>query len=178
MQHPQLISHKRPSALINSNDEETNRYIHEENWVECQSFSPWSNCRTHERICSPWTPGQSHTYHYKLENHIVLQHADESSNVQRKKAVTQKAQTLEENYVSTLDKTLKTHFWVTLFFFFSIFLYLIWGWGEGEEQGEEALKVLTNSSTFNVKITAPAARRANATANTSDWRNQHYQKKY
>ena len=29
---------------------------------------------------------------------------------------------------------------------------------------------LTSSSTFNVRITAPAARSANATAKTSDWR--------
>lgn len=88
--------------LINGNYEKTNRYIHEKNRIEREGFSPWVDCWTHERICRPGAPRQRHTYHNHLQYHIVLQHTDYGSNVQREQAVTQQAQTLEEDYMSTL----------------------------------------------------------------------------
>lgn len=67
---------EQSSALINGNNEETNRYIHEKNRVKRESFSPWVDCWTHERICCPRTPSQCYTYHNQFHYHVVLQHTD------------------------------------------------------------------------------------------------------
>lgn len=92
-------------ALINGNDEETNRYIHEKNRVKSKSLSSWVDGWTHEWIGSPWAPSQCHTRNHHFYYHIVLQHTDYGSNVQREETISQKTQTLEENYVSTLKTT-------------------------------------------------------------------------
>jgi len=60
--YPQLISDPQQTnnQSINRDDEETDRYVHEEDWVKGKSFSPRVHSRTHKRIRSPTAPGQGH----------------------------------------------------------------------------------------------------------------------
>lgn len=89
------------ALLIYGNYEKTNRYIHEKDRVEGKSFSPRIDGWAHEWICSPGAPSQRHAHNNHFQYYVVLQQADQGSNIQREETITKEAQALKENDMTT-----------------------------------------------------------------------------
>lgn len=141
---------------VDGDDEKADGDIHEEDGVEGQGLPPRPDGGADEWVGRPGAPHQRYRHDDELDDGAVLEHADDGARVQREKAVAEEAEALEEDDVTSLRRPGRLQ---------------VPEWGRNEDRSSKGrgAERLTRSSTFRVRITAPAARTAKATANTSDW---------